>query len=67
MHHDLNDLDWVRLRNPGHNRAAVLLEKGDTVENPASTKGPIHGPASVTFDRYPDGGIDVIVEDHPNG
>lgn len=61
----LDDLDWVPLGH-GWERAAVLLERGDTASNPASTKeeNVLRGPASVTYDRHRSG-IHVIVEDHP--
>lgn len=56
------EADSVTFRS-GIVRTSVTLEAGDTAENPASTKQVIHGPAVVTYDRYPDGGIDALVEE----
>lgn len=46
---------------PGHSlgegwtRHIVELAKGDTADNPASTKGPLYGPGFVTYDISPQG------------
>lgn len=61
-HYALDDLDWIDLGDTGWTRAAVVLDAGESADNPASTKGPIYGPAIVTYDRYADGGIRVHVE-----
>lgn len=62
-HVDTAELDWIALGATGWHRATVTLEAGDTAENPASTSRLIYGPAIVTFDRAPDGGIIAHVEE----
>lgn len=53
---------------PGHSlgggwtRHIVELAEGDTADNPASTKGPIYGPAFVVYDCHKTG-ITVHVHD----
>lgn len=65
MHFSLKDLHWTGYVG-GSSRAVIGLDTGDTVDNPASTKSPIYGPAVVTFDHYPDGGIDTdVIEIQP--
>jgi hypothetical protein len=59
-HLKLDDLDWCPIGRNGFERAVVTLDAGDTCDNPASTKRDLFGPAVVTFERYPDGGILVI-------
>ena len=61
--YSLADLDWIALGSSGWTRAAITLDRGESIVNPASTKRLIYGPAVVKFDRGPDGGIDVYVED----
>lgn len=46
----------------GWTRHIVQLAKGDTADNPASTKGPIYGPAFVVYDCHRSG-ISVAVLD----
>lgn len=60
------DLDWITIERTGWRRAAVLLEPGQSAWNPASTTRTIPGPASVTYDEAPDGGVSVLVEPHPS-
>jgi hypothetical protein len=45
----------------GTRRALAVLMPADTGWNSASTKHPLHGPATVTWVEYPDGAIDTIV------
>ena len=61
MHHGYDDLRWEEW-SEGWKRATVLLLRGDTAWNPASTKGVIYGPATVTYERGPDGGVTAIVD-----
>jgi hypothetical protein len=53
----LADLDWINLGGTGWRRASIALDKGEGAENPASTKTPIWGPCTITYDQAPDGGI----------
>jgi hypothetical protein len=46
----------------GWTRHLVELDKGDTADNPASTKGPIYGPSFISYDISPSG-ITVHVEE----
>lgn len=39
----------------GWTRQIVELERGDTADNPASTKGPIYGPGVVVYDTSASG------------
>jgi len=54
---------------PGHTlgngwtRHIVELAEGDTADNPCSTKGPIYGPAFVTYDCHRSG-ITVHVDNN---
>lgn len=41
---------------------ALVLKDGETAWNPASTKGPLHGPALVEYEMHPTS-IRVIEED----
>lgn len=59
-HYKLEQLEWRDLGN-GWSEASVTLREGDTATNPASTKGPLYGPAKVTYQKAP-GGIRTIVE-----
>lgn len=59
-HHDSSDLVWMERPN-GWARASVDLAIDETAWNPASTKGVIYGPALVTYERAPDGGINCRV------
>lgn len=47
----------------GWTRHIVQLDKGDTADNPASTKGPIHGPGLVVYDRHHTG---ITVHEYDN-
>jgi hypothetical protein len=47
--------------DPAPRRYRLGLGARDTAWNPASTKRPISGPATVTYTQYPDGGIDVSI------
>lgn len=46
---------------PGHDigngwtRHMVQIAKGDTADNPSSTKGPIYGPAFIVYDVHASG------------
>lgn len=42
----------------GYTRHLVQLAEGDTADNPASSKGPLYGPAFVCYDVHRSG-IDV--------
>jgi hypothetical protein len=56
---------------PGHDigegwtRHLVQLDMGDTADNPASTKGPLHGPGFVVYDCHRTG-ISVREFDSPD-
>lgn len=63
MHYDLSDLDWIDLGETGWKKASVTLDKGDSARDPSSTHRKIYGPAIVTYQQAPDGGIDALVED----
>lgn len=58
MHIDPDQLDF-HPSGGGWERAVLVLGKGDTAWNPASTKHVIYGPARVTYVRAPDGGVDA--------
>lgn len=45
----------------GTRRVRVVLMPHDTAWNTASTKHDCHGPATVTYVEYVDGGIDTLV------
>lgn len=62
MHYTQDTLDWVYLGryNTGWARAVVTLEEGDSAFNPATTKHNLYGPAVVTYEKYPDGGIALL-------
>jgi hypothetical protein len=64
MHTGYDDLVWgpIDPSDPYWRRATVTLGKADTAWNPASTKHVIYGPASVTYERAPDGGITAYVD-----
>lgn len=46
---------------PGFELVLTLL-RGDVSWNPASTKGLIYGPATVTYVRHVDGGVDATAD-----
>lgn len=54
MHYAHADLAWVPIDATYH-EARVVLKKGDSAWNPASTKPErvIWGPATVTYERSP--------------
>src|SRR4051812_9742699 len=60
------DADDVRERavdvGGGWTVAGLLLDRGDTAWNPASTKGPLYGPSMVEY-RLHHTGIDVVEVD----
>lgn len=39
----------------------ITLGPDDTAWNPVSTKGKIHGPATVTYREYQDGAVEATV------
>jgi hypothetical protein len=45
----------------GTRRAQAVLMPDDTAWNSASTRHVLHGPATVTWFEYPDGGIETVV------
>lgn len=45
----------------GTRRVRAVLMPNDTAWNSASTKHPVHGPATVTWVEYPDGAVDTLV------
>ena len=45
----------------GTRRVVTALMPDDTAWNSASTKHVCHGPATVTWFEYPDGGIETVV------
>lgn len=58
-HLTLDDLDLDPRFRP---TATIRLRDGESIENPASTKRRLHGPALVKITRHADGGIDAKVE-----
>lgn len=64
MHHAMEDLEWKDWSN-GWQIAKLTLPRGESADNPASTKRLIYGPAEVTYRKGPEGGISVLVEDPP--
>lgn len=60
VHHDGSTLEWKPLGR-GWEEAVLILPEGDTAWNPASTKTVIYGPATVTYQRDPNG-ITAYVE-----
>lgn len=63
-HYALDTLTWRDLGN-GWTEATVWVAEGSTADNPASTKGPLYGPARITYQRAPDGGIETHVRFGP--
>jgi hypothetical protein len=63
QHTDGDALDWVSLGETGWARASVTLAEGETAWNPASTRSVLVGPAVITYERAPDGGVTARVED----
>lgn len=59
---ELDDLKWIDTEG-GHSYAEVILSRGQSIENPASTRRRIYGPAKIRFDRHADGGIDARVSE----
>lgn len=55
--------DDLRFRyiGSGWDRATVVLQKDETAWNPVSTKHLIYGPATVTYERGPDGGVSAYI------
>jgi hypothetical protein len=47
---------------PLEERVQVILEKGERMANPASTKHLIYGPAKITAFLWRDGGLDLTIE-----
>lgn len=63
-HYTAAEVDGMAESVGAGNRAVTLrLQAGDTAWNPASTKGPIPGPAKVHFMQYPDGGWEARTEE----
>lgn len=61
QHRHLEVEDW-NLEEGVHQ---IVLLKGETSWNPASTKRRIHGPALLVYRNWADGGIDVVEHDLP--
>ena len=40
----------------------ITLRRNDVSWNPASTKGLLYGPATVTYVRHVDGGVDATIK-----
>jgi len=59
----LDRLDAQPKSPDGIQRLTVDLYEGDTAPNPASTKRTFTGPCTLSYVRFPDGGVDVTAED----
>ena len=63
-HYDIDEMDYDDIGG-GYQRVVIDLGPQDSASNPASTKGPIYGPATVGYLIAPSGSITVKVAD-PN-
>jgi hypothetical protein len=64
--YQISKLEWSDLGS-GWKQAVVRVERGETADNPTSTKPwkRLLGPSLVTYEQAPDGGIRVLVQDLP--
>jgi hypothetical protein len=63
MHYDSKALTWEPFPSDvTWERTTVKLTENDTAWNPASTKHVIYGPAEVTYERGPGGGVSAFVD-----
>lgn len=53
----LEAIEAAEPNDQGTREHFLVLDRGDSAWNPATTKGDIHGPATVQFIQYADGGL----------
>jgi hypothetical protein len=66
-HRSIDEIDFEEYEATGGERARIEIERGETADDPSSTKRVIHGPAEITYYRWDDGAIDAIVSGCPYG
>jgi hypothetical protein len=66
-HRSIDDIKFERDEHNGFSRGRIEIDRGETAEDPSSTKRVIHGPAEITYYRWDDGAIDAIVSGCPYG